>query len=71
MPDDLAQTSQTCLEEACAEAAVTLVPVRGKIAPAAGDELKFLSVLDRRRYATTLIDSVAEVYEAANRRRET
>jgi hypothetical protein len=70
MRDDLGSTSQACLERECADSGVVLVPSHGKIAPAPGQELDFLEQLDRRRFASTLIPNVKEVYVASNRRRE-
>lgn len=40
----------------------------GKLVPENGQEMAFLQILDRRRYALMLIDGRWEQYEAASRK---
>lgn len=64
---DLAATSERLFEEQCTRYGVTLVCNDGRFCPAEKHELAFLNVLDRRRYAVSLIEDVHEKYEAASR----
>lgn len=66
--DDLSETDQRLLKQACKHTGVTLERRNGRIFPAAGHEYEFLMLLDRRRYALTLIPDAPETYEAASRR---
>lgn len=66
--DDLSDTDQRLLKQACKHTGVTLERRHGRIFPAAGHEYEFLMLLDRRRYALTLIPDAPETYEAASRR---
>lgn len=66
--DDLSETDQRLLKKECKATGVTLERRNGRIAPAAGHEYEFLMLLDRRRYALTLIPDEPETYEAASRR---
>lgn len=66
--NDLSATDQRLLKQACKHTGVTLERRNGRIFPAAGHELEFLMLLDRRRYALTLIPDTLETYEAASRR---
>jgi len=65
---DLSDTDQRLLKKECKATGVTLESRNGRIAPAEGYEYEFLMLLDRRRYAVTLIPDAPETYEAASRR---
>lgn len=67
--DDLASTNQDLFAAACETTGITLERQNGRIRPAKGHEHEFLMLLDRRRYALTLIEDTPETYEAGNRRR--
>lgn len=65
---DLSEIDEQLLTQACSHTTVALDRRNGRIAPAAGHEYEFLMLLDRRRYAVTLIVDTPETYEAASRR---
>jgi len=65
---DLQQTSLTNLRRECRKAGVDVQVVNGKIVPAPGSEMGFLHMLDRRRYAISLIAGRWEQYEASSRK---
>lgn len=67
--DDLGSTNQELFAAACEATGITLERENGRIRPAKGHEHEFLMLLDRRRYALTLIEDTPETYEAGNRRR--
>jgi hypothetical protein len=66
--DDLAQTSQANFRRECRRSGVLLRTVDGKLCPEPGHELAFLQMLDRRRYAISLISGKWEQYEAGSRK---
>ena len=67
--NDLASTDQRLLRKECRETGVAVERRNGRMCPAAGHEYEFLMLLDRRRYALTLIADAPETYEAPSRRR--
>ncbi|QDV90925.1 hypothetical protein RAS2_20100 [Phycisphaerae bacterium RAS2] len=67
--NDLASTDQRLLKKECRETGVAVERRNGRMCPAAGHEYEFLMLLDRRRYALTLIADTPETYEAPSRRR--
>lgn len=67
--DDLEQTSLRRLTSYCRSSGVELERDKGRVWPAAGHEMQFLMVLDRRRYQTRLTEEEPEIYEAASRHR--
>lgn len=66
--DDLSQTSITNLRKECKRSGVEIHLKDGKLIPEPGHELAFLQMLDRRRYAVSLITGTWEQYEAPNRK---
>ncbi len=66
--DDLDQTSQANFRRECKRSGVLLRTVDGKLCPEPGHELAFLQMLDRRRYAISLISGKWEQYEAGSRK---
>jgi hypothetical protein len=65
---DLSQTSVTNLKKECKRSGVQVRVENGKLVPVEGHELAFLQMLDRRRYAISLISGKWEQYEAPNRK---
>jgi len=65
---DLAAISKDSLEAECDQTGVQTEEVDGKLRPVDGQELRFLMLLDRRRYNVSLIPDSPETYEAASRR---
>jgi hypothetical protein len=67
--DDLASTSPSNLKRECKRSGVQVRTVGGRILPEPGHEFAFLQMLDRRRYAVSLVAGRWEQYEAASRKR--
>jgi hypothetical protein len=67
--DDLAETSLTNLKRECHRAGVGVRMDGGRLFPEQGHELEFLQMLDRRRYAVSLVKGKHEHYEAASRKK--
>jgi hypothetical protein len=65
---DLADTSSSKLENECLRSGVQVQTLNGKLAPAPGHELALLQMLDRRRYALSLIDGRWEQFAAGSRK---
>ena len=65
--NDLDSISRTRLRAECRDSGVKVIQKDGKLMPAAGNEMGFLMLLDRRRYTVTLIDKQPETYEAPSR----
>jgi hypothetical protein len=63
--------SQKLLRKACKTHSIELHIKDGIISVAAGSEMGFLDVLDRRRYEQELIEGATEIYKASNRRKVT
>lgn len=59
------------LEKLCKETGVEVTEADGKMTVAAGHEMGFLEVLDRRRYGVSLVKEQPERYRAASRRKIT
>jgi hypothetical protein len=57
------------LKKLCGKTGVTVSEKNGKLTIAAGDEMGFLEVLDRRRYQLELVKGVPERFKAASRRK--
>lgn len=57
------------LKKLCKQTGVELAESKGKVSIAAGHEMGFLEVLDRRRYEVSLVKEKPERYRAANRRK--
>lgn len=55
------------LKNECEKSGIEFVSDNGKLKPTNGNELAFLMLLDRRRYALTLVEQQPEVYEASSR----
>jgi len=66
--DDLASTSATNFRRECVRSGVSVQMIDGRLCPEDGHELAFLQMLDRRRYAISLISGVWEQYEASSRK---
>lgn len=66
---DLEQLSRRLLIKYCRDSSVELVELNGKLSPAAGHEILFLEVLDRRIFTAELIEGQTERYETPNRRK--
>jgi len=66
--DDLGSTSVTNFRRECARSGVAVKTVDGKLCPEEGHEMEFLQMLDRRRYALSLISGTWEQYEASSRK---
>jgi len=64
---DLAMISRNQLKRECKDSKIEVTEKNGKLIPTEGSELAFLKLLDRRRYALTLIPRKREIYEAASR----
>ena len=60
---------KTALKNYCNDTGVKIKESGGKIIVPAGHEMGFLEVLDRRRYAVSLVKEQPERYRAANRRK--
>lgn len=57
------------LKKLCKETSVEVTEAKGKVTVAAGHEMGFLEVLDRRRYEVSLVKEKPERYRAASRRK--
>lgn len=57
------------LKKLCKETGVEVVEAKGKMTIAAGHEMGFLEVLDRRRYEVNLVKEKPERYRAASRKK--
>ncbi len=66
--EDLPATSPKNLKRECRRSGVHVRMVDGRIMPEPGHELGFLQMLDRRRYALSLVSGRWEQYEAASRK---
>jgi hypothetical protein len=66
--DDLSGISVTNLKRECKRSGVLVRSVHGKLCPEPGHELAFLQMLDRRRYALSLVSGKWEQYEASSRK---
>ena len=66
--DDLSSTSVTNFRRECKRSGVEVKTVDGKLCPEDGNELAFLQMLDRRRYAVSLVAGRWEQYEASSRK---
>lgn len=55
------------LKKLCKQTAVEVTESKGKVIVAAGQEMDFLEVLDRRRYEVSLVKGTPEQYRAASR----
>jgi hypothetical protein len=66
--DDLASISVTNLKRECKRSGVAVQTVDGKLRADAGNEMAFLQMFDRRRYAVSLIPGRWEQYEAGSRK---
>jgi Domain of unknown function (DUF4868) len=66
--DDLSATSAINLKKECKRSGVRVQVIDGRITPEPGHELAFLQMLDRRRYAVSLVAGRWEQYEAASRK---
>ncbi len=64
---DLINTSEELFRAHCERCGVEIEMINGKISPAERNEIGFLNVLDRRRYAIQLVEGVVEKYEAPSR----
>jgi hypothetical protein len=53
----------------CKETGVEVAEAKGKVTVAAGHEMAFLDVLDRRRYEVNLVKEKPERYRAASRKK--
>lgn len=60
---------KTLLKQLCKQTSVEIAEVKGKIVIPGGQEMGFLEVLDRRRYAVSLVKEKPEQYRAASRRK--
>lgn len=65
---DLTQTTLQNLRRECSRSGVDVRIVKGQLVPSKGQEIAFLNLLDRRRYAIKLIDGKWEQYEAGSRK---
>jgi hypothetical protein len=68
MRDDLSSTSITNLKRECRRSGVLVKTVDGKLCPEKDSEMAFLQMLDRRRYAVSLVPGRWEQYEASSRK---
>jgi hypothetical protein len=66
---DLAATSEKLLRRDLKSKQVPFLIQDGKLVPAAGSELAFLKVLDRRRLSAELVEGQVETYDTPSRRR--
>lgn len=57
------------LKKLCKETGVQVAEAKGKVTVAAGHEMGFLEVLDRRRYEVNLVREKPERYRAASRKK--
>lgn len=57
------------LKQLCKRTDVEITELKGKVVIAAGHEMGFLEVLDRRRYEVSLVREKPEQYRAASRRK--
>ena len=57
------------LKKLCKETGVEVAETKGKMTVAAGHEMGFLEVLDRRRYEVSLVKQKPERYRAASRKK--
>ncbi len=57
------------LKKLCKETGVEVAEAKGKMTVAAGHEMGFLEVLDRRRYEVSLVKQKPERYRAASRKK--
>jgi hypothetical protein len=60
---------KSLLKKVCKQTGVDVSESNGKIAVAAGHEMAFLEVLDRRRYELELVKGQPERFKAASRRK--
>jgi ribosomal protein L12E/L44/L45/RPP1/RPP2 len=60
---------KAALKSLCKRTGVEVSESNGKVTVAAGQEMDFLEVLDRRRYEVTLVKGQPERYRAASRRK--
>lgn len=67
--DETENIDKALLKKRCKETGVQVTTVNGKLAVAAGHEMGFLEVLDRRRYGVSLVKDKLERYRAASRRK--
>ncbi|MHC1575306.1 MAG: Kiwa anti-phage protein KwaB-like domain-containing protein [Candidatus Methanogasteraceae archaeon] len=67
--DDLYGVTKDSLKAVCEATGVEVEEMDGKVSPVNGQEMRFLMLLDRRRYSLSLIEENPETYEAASRRK--
>jgi len=60
---------KSLLKRLCKQTGVEVAESKGKVIIAAGHEMAFLEVLDRRRYEVSLVKEKPEQYRAASRRK--
>ena len=67
--DETKTIDKTLLKKLCKQTGVEVAESKGKVSIAAGHEMGFLEVLDRRRYEVSLVKEKPERYRAASRRK--
>lgn len=67
--DETKNVDKAALKRLCKSTGVVVKESKGKVTVAAGHEMGFLEVLDRRRYEVNLVKEKPERYRAASRRK--
>jgi len=67
--EEIKRIDKVLLKSLCKHTGVEVNVVKGKVKVAAGHEMGFLEVLDRRRYEVSLVREQPERYRAASRRK--